>query len=88
MRLIVVGVALLGLAAAASGVFRSTPNSPPSAVVVRVDPEDAAERALIGAVAGAALGTGLGATVAINPAVGAVIGVESGAAHRGRDRRC
>lgn len=47
---------------------------------VRVDPEEAAERALIGATVGTALGTGLGATFAINPAIGAVIGAESGAA--------
>src|ERR1700722_9472653 len=46
----------------------------------RVDPEEAAERALVGAVAGTALGTGIGAAFAINPGIGAVIGAESGAA--------
>jgi uncharacterized membrane protein len=79
MRLIVVRMALLGLAAAASGCVPVYPNSPPGAAVVRIDPEDAAERALVGAVTGAVLGTGLGATLAISPAVGAVIGVEAGA---------
>jgi hypothetical protein len=47
--------------------------------LARVDPDDAAERAVIGSVLGAALGTGLGASVALNPALGALIGVESGA---------
>ena len=71
MRLKVIGAAvLLGFAAVSSGC---------SPEVSRVDPEDVADRALVGAVAGAALGTGIGATLAINPAVGAVIGVESGA---------
>ena len=73
MRLKLVLVALLGLVAASGCV------SPPNPVMHRIDPEDAADRAVIGAVLGAALGTGLGATVAINPAVGAVIGVEVGA---------
>jgi uncharacterized membrane protein len=79
MRLNVVQVALLGLAAMASGCVPVPPNSPPGSGVVRVDPEDAADRALIGALAGAALGTGLGATFAISPAVGAIVGVEAGA---------
>lgn len=48
--------------------------------VVRVDPEDVAERTMIGSVLGAALGTGLGSTFAITPAVGAVVGVEAGTA--------
>jgi len=79
MRLFVVRAALLGFAAAASGCVPVYPNTPPGDAVIRIDPEDAAERALIGAVAGAALGTGLGATFAINPAIGAVVGVEAGA---------
>ena len=79
MRLNVVQMALLGLAAAASGCVPVEPNTPPSSFVVRVDPQDAADRALIGAIAGAALGTGLGATFAISPAVGAIVGVEAGA---------
>jgi uncharacterized membrane protein len=78
MRLNVVQVALLGLATVA-GCAPVDPNTTRSSLVVRVDPEDAADRALIGAIAGAALGTGLGATFAINPAVGAVVGVEAGA---------
>ena len=79
MRLNVLKMVLLGLAAVAAGCVPVDPSTPALAGVVRVDPEEAADRALIGAVAGAALGTGLGATVAINPAVGAVIGVQSGA---------
>jgi uncharacterized membrane protein len=46
----------------------------------RVDPADAAERALVGSVLGATLGTAVGAAVSINPAIGAVIGAGSGAA--------
>jgi hypothetical protein len=86
MRLLVVRGALIGLAATLSGcveVYAPQAVVAPAPFVVelaRVDPQDVAERALIGAVLGAALGTGIGAIVAINPAVGAVIGVESGAA--------
>ena len=77
MRLNVVRAALLGLAAIVSG---CSPTALPSlGISPRIDPEDAADRALIGAVAGAALGTGLGATFAISPAVGAIVGVEAGA---------
>ena len=80
MRAIVVGAAALGLVAALAGCVQ--PYAPPQLEIAmaRVDPEDAADRALIGSVVGAALGTGLGTTFAINPAIGAVIGVESGAA--------
>jgi len=46
----------------------------------RVDPTEAAERAVVGAAAGTAIGTGLGAIFAINPAIGSVIGAETGAA--------
>jgi hypothetical protein len=46
----------------------------------RVEPEDAAERAVAGAALGTALGTGLGTTLSINPAIGSIIGAESGAA--------
>lgn len=79
MRWFVVPAALVGVAAALSGCVPvySTPEGP---AIVRIDPEDAAERALIGSVLGAALGTGVGATVALVPAAGAVAGVESGAA--------
>jgi hypothetical protein len=76
MRLKVVRAALLGVALTASG---CSPAALPSFEISRIDPEDAADRALVGAVPGAALGTGLGATFAINPAVGAVVGVEAGA---------
>ena len=76
MRLKVVRAALLGLAIAVSG---CSPTALSSFEISRIDPEDAADRALIGAIAGAALGTGLGATFAISPAVGAIVGVEAGA---------
>ena len=80
MRLMVVRGALIGIAAALSGCVEAYGPAPFTIGLARVDPQDAAERAVIGSVLGAALGTGLGAAVAINPAVGAVIGVESGAA--------
>ena len=89
MRLMVVQGVLIGLAAALSGcvgVYGPTavgpaplPPAPFGIELARVDPQDAAERALIGSVLGSALGTGIGAAFAINPAVGAVIGAESGA---------
>jgi len=89
MRLMVVRGALIGLAATLSGcveVYGPTavgpaqyPPAPFGVELARVDPQDAAERALIGSVLGSALGTGLGAVFAINPAVGAVVGAESGA---------
>ena len=82
MRLITMGAGLIGLAASLCGCVIEpyvTPPAPPLEVA-RVDPDEAAERALIGGVLGAALGTGLGATFALNPAIGAVVGVESGAA--------
>jgi hypothetical protein len=90
MRLMVVQGVLFGLATALSGcvgVYGPTavgaaqyPPAPFGVELARVDPQDAAERALTGSVLGAALGTGLGAIFAINPAVGAVVGAESGAA--------
>lgn len=73
MRRIVVGLAAFGLAAVLAGCVG--PYGQPH----RVDPEDAADRAVIGSAVGAALGAGLGATIAIDPALGAVIGAESGA---------
>ena len=89
MRLMVVQGALIGLAATLSGCVevygptpvgaRAFPPAPFGVELARVDPQDAAERALTGSVLGAALGTGIGAVFAINPAVGAVIGAESGA---------
>ena len=80
MRL-VVGAALIGgMAALSACVPIYYGPTPPGSEIVRIDPEDAAERALTGAVLGTALGTGLGASLAINPAIGAVVGAESGAA--------
>ncbi len=78
MRVATVRAALIGLAAALSGcvpVYSTAPGNE----VMRVDPEEAAERAVVGAAAGTALGTGLGAIGSINPAIGAVVGAEVGA---------
>ena len=90
MRLMVVRGVLIGLAATLSGCVEVSgpaavgsaqyPPAPFGIELARVDPQDAAERALIGSVLGTALGTGLGAAFAINPAIGAVVGAESGAA--------
>jgi hypothetical protein len=84
MRLMVVRGALIGLAVTLSGCVEAygptaVGPAPFGVTLARVDPQDAAERALIGSVLGSALGTGLGASFAINPAIGAVIGAESGA---------
>jgi uncharacterized membrane protein len=76
MRVTLVGAAVVGLAAVLCGCA----DSGTGPAVSRVDPQEAAERAIIGAAAGAALGTGFGAIVSINPGLGAVIGAESGAA--------
>jgi hypothetical protein len=74
----VVRAALTGLALAAlSG---CNPGAAlPTVSLARVDPEDAADRAIVGAALGTALGTGIGASLSINPAIGAVVGAESGA---------
>jgi hypothetical protein len=45
-----------------------------------VDPQDAAGRAVEGAILGATLGAALGATFAINPGLGATWGTEAGGA--------
>ena len=80
MRVAGFGV-LVGLAASAvSGCVPVYGNAPPGNEVARVDPEDAAERAVVGAAVGSALGTGIGTAFSINPAIGAVVGAESGAA--------
>ena len=44
-----------------------------------VDPDDAAQRAVVGGALGATLGAGIGATFAINPLVGAAYGAKGGA---------
>ena len=79
MRLIRVRTAAIGLAAALCGCVEVYGPAPLDLGLARVDPVDAAERAVYGAALGAALGTGLGASFSINPAIGAVIGAESGA---------
>ena len=83
MRLIVVRAALVGfaaaLSAAGSGCVPVYGPGPAGVEISRVDPDDAAERALIGSALGTALGTGIGAAFAINPGIGAVVGAESGA---------
>jgi hypothetical protein len=81
MRLIAARAAMIVLAAMSSGLVSGcVPVYSGPVEVVRVDPEDVAERTMIGSVVGAALGTGLGSTFAITPAVGAVVGVGAGAA--------
>jgi hypothetical protein len=80
MRLLLVGAVVSGLAAALSGCAAPGDTAPFGFGLSRVDPQEAAERAIVGAAVGTALGTGLGATFAINPAVGSIIGAESGAA--------
>ncbi|HEV8678839.1 MAG TPA: hypothetical protein VGQ90_05640 [Stellaceae bacterium] len=80
MRLMVARAALIGIAVALSGCIETYGTGPTGVVLARVDPDEAAERALVGSVLGTALGTGLGAMFAINPAIGAVVGAESGAA--------
>src|SRR3954468_5412504 len=47
---------------------------------IRVDPEEAAERALIGGLVGGVLGVGIGASASVNPAFGALVGGSAGAA--------
>jgi len=80
MRRIVVRAGLIGLAVALSGCVEPYGPAPSAVAVSRVDPQDAAERAIVGGVVGTALSTGIGATVSINPAIGAAIGAETGAA--------
>ena len=80
MRLILVRAGLIGLAAVLSGCVEAGDTAPFGIGLSRVDPTEAAERALAGAAIGTALGVGIGASFAINPAIGAVVGAESGAA--------
>ena len=79
MRLVVVRAGLIGLAAALSGCIEAYGPAPYEVAVSRVDPQDAAERALVGGIVGSALGTGLGAIASINPAIGVEIGAPAGA---------
>jgi hypothetical protein len=79
MRLVVLG-ACLGLAAGLSACAPGYPGGGPGPITLaRVDPQDAAERAVVGGVLGSTLGAGLGASFAINPGIGALAGVEVGA---------
>jgi hypothetical protein len=79
MRLMFVGAGLIGLAATLSGCVEAGDTLPFGLGLSRVDPTEAAERAVAGAAIGTALGVGIGASFAINPAIGSVIGAESGA---------
>lgn len=47
--------------------------------LIRADPEEIAERAVIGGLLGGMLGAGIGAIVSPNPAIGAMIGGPAGA---------
>lgn len=80
MRPMLVGAALIGLAAALPGCVAPYGPPPLGFQLARVDPEDAEDRAVIGTALGATLGTGLGAAFAIDPGVGALFGAVSGAA--------
>ncbi|HEX3863859.1 MAG TPA: hypothetical protein VHY35_19425 [Stellaceae bacterium] len=79
MRVFAGRVVATAMAAAALSGCVAVYGSPAGITVARVDPDEAAERALIGSVAGTAIGTGMGAIFAINPGIGAVVGAESGA---------
>jgi len=79
MRRIVVRAGMIGLVMALAGCAEVFGPDRVDLSISRVDPEEAAERAVVGAALGSALGTGLGATFAINPAIGAVVGAEAGA---------
>jgi hypothetical protein len=96
MRLVAVRIAWLGVAAAASACAPGDPGAIQVArvqvdtvgirpvlvpEVIRVDPEEAAERAVLGGVVGGLLGAGVGAAAAsFNPPFGAVVGGAAGAA--------
>lgn len=95
MRLIALRFAWLGIAAAAAScapVERNTAEVARvkldmvglrpvvAAELVRVDPEEASERAFVGGMVGGMLGAGVAATTFANPALGAIIGGPAGAA--------
>ena len=80
MRRMVVQAGLIGLVTALAGCAEVFGPDRLDVSLARVDAEDMAERAVVGAALGTALGTGLGAVFAINPAIGAVVGAEAGAA--------
>ena len=77
MRVFAIRAALIGAAALLSGCVQIY--GPDPVVLSRVDPQEAGERAIIGAALGTALGTGLGASFSINPAIGVVFGSKAGA---------
>ncbi len=77
MQRFAVGVVLIGMAAALSACV--APDGSSAFSMARVDPDEAAERALIGSIAGTAAGVGIGTALSINPAIGAVVGAEAGA---------
>lgn len=82
MRLLVVGAALIAMAAALPGCvapYGPSP-SPFGFHLARVDLEDAKDRAVTGTLVGGTLGTGIGAAFAIDPGVGALYGAATGAA--------
>ena len=85
MRLILVRAGLIGLAAALSGCVEAGDTAPFGIGLSRVDPTEAAERALAGSAIGTALGVGIGASFAINPAIGAVVERMTGTGRSQRD---
>lgn len=83
MRLALIGLAMAGLAAATAGCVPANTvggGRQPIVTVARVDPQDAADRMVIGTVAGATAGAAIGAIVSINPGLGATVGTEAGGA--------
>jgi hypothetical protein len=80
MRHRLVGAGLIGLAAALSACADAYTALPFDLTLSRVDPEEAAERAIVGAALGAGLGAGLGTMASINPGIGTIAGAQIGAA--------
>jgi len=70
---------LLALAAALGGCADAYTPLPLDLTLSRVDPEEAAERAVVGAALGAGLGTAVGTAFSINTGIGSVVGAEVGA---------
>ena len=70
VRVGLIGAGLIGLAAALSACADAYTPLPFDLTLSPVDPEEAAERAIVGAALGAGLGAGLGTMASINPGMG------------------
>ena len=80
MRQRLVGAGLIALAAALSGCADTPDEAGFRWPFARVDPVEAAERAVVGAALGAGMGTAIGTAFSINPGIGSIVGAEAGAA--------